>query len=89
MLIRRIPYILLLNDISILQSLCGKLALTEAHSSSKLKELVLYEGSLADADRRLCDFDVATCIEVATGTDFGRNCDTFLVLLFDLLVVSS
>ena len=89
MFIRLIPYILLLNDISLLQSLCGKLALAETHSISKLKELVLYEGSLADADHRLCDFDVATCIEVATGTDCGCNCDTFEVLLFDLLVVSS
>lgn len=45
---------------------------TEQHIGSGCKELkqaVLYEGSLAEPDSRLCGFDVATCIEVIEHMD--------------------
>lgn len=56
------------------QSLNTKLTVNggDSHKTSgnKLKGVVLYEGSLAEPDPRLCGFDVATCIEVWNAFDF-------------------
>ncbi|KAH7352198.1 hypothetical protein KP509_19G034000 [Ceratopteris richardii] len=41
----------------------------EDNYSSKLKKIVLYEGSLAQPDPRLCGFDIATCMEVVEHMD--------------------
>lgn len=55
------------------KSLNTKLGLHETENngsfSNKLKGVVLYEGSLAEPDPRLCGFDVATCIEVVEHMD--------------------
>ncbi|KAI5080706.1 hypothetical protein GOP47_0003889 [Adiantum capillus-veneris] len=50
------------------KSLNSKLLLKD-HNCNKLKEVVLYEGSLAEPDPCLCGFDVATCIEVVEHMD--------------------
>ncbi|MCO5572755.1 hypothetical protein L7F22_026514 [Adiantum nelumboides] len=50
------------------KSLTTKLLLKD-HNFKQLKEVVLYEGSLAEPDISLCGFDVATCIEVVEHMD--------------------